>query len=470
MKFSVLTDQGIREIHNAALGLLEAIGMDIAGDEPRRVLLDAGAKERDGRICIGSELVEQALRQVPENGFEMVGRDGTRRFRVEPGSCRFRPAGGLPFVYDIKSRQRRQATMEDVARIAKVVDALDEIDVANCAASPADIGVGIRNVRRFVSAITYSTKPTDITASGPDEVALVAEIAQIIRGSQEALKGEPLVFVYVSPTSPLRLSEQEALATMECARRGLPLATLSCPTLAATAPVTVAGGVAQEWAEELAQIVLAYAVHPGLPIMACNRIFPADMRTGSSLAEASTTGLAAAAFTEVAAFFGLPSNSWGFASASHLPDLQAGAERMMATMMAALAGPAVISGAGTLGSALVTSPEQLVLDNEIAATVRTMLQGAPVTRETLAVDWMKEGVREGTFLASEHTIAALRSGKLPMADLFTSEPYDTWMSSGKELIDRAHDRVEEILATHEIPELDSTTVKEIEKALSAAGA
>ena len=470
MKLNLLSRTGVTRIYSTALALLESTGMDIAGDEPRHLLLDVGAKERHDRICIGADLVEMALENIPDNGFEMAGRDGQRRCRISPGACLVRPAGGPPFVYDSATQQRRPATMDDARRIATVVDALDDIHVANCAASPADAGAGIRNVRRFVTALKHSTKPTDITASGPDEVAAVAEICLLFRETQEALERDPLAAVYVSPTSPMRLSENEALATIECARRGLPLNMLPCPTLAATAPITIAGAVAQEWAEQLCQLVLAYAIRPGLPVVACNRIFPADMHRGTSVGTGLPTGMAAAAFVEVATALGLPSNSWGFASASHVPDLQAGAERMLGALLAALAGCSVISGAGSLSSALVTSPEQMVIDSEIAGIVRHAAAGVQTTEETLATEFLEEGVLAGTFLASEHTLQQLHAGNIWMPDLFTEEPYEIWTEHGQELLDRARDRVSTILDTHQAPPLDSATEAEIERILSAAGA
>ncbi len=468
MQFKMLGDEDIGKIHETALVILESIGMQVAGDEARGILLSAGAQEKNGRLLLDSRLIEQALSSVPQNGFEVAGRDRKVRYRIAPGTVRFRPAGGLPFVYDTVSKRRRPATLEDGRAIARLIDGLEDIDVANCAASPAEIGVGIHNVRRFAIAIEESIKPADITASGPDEVRTVAEIARLFRRDDKDLRDAPPVVVYVSPTSPMRLSEQEALATIECARQGLPLAPLSCPSLAATAPVTVAGAVAQEWAEELFQIVLAYAVRPGLPVVACNRINPVDMRRGNTVFYGAAPALSAAAFTEVARRFGLPANSWGFSSASHLPDLQAGAERMLGALVAALPGTAVISGAGALSSALITSAEQLVVDNEIAGLVRQTLQGVEVSSESLASEYLEDGIAEGTFLTSEHTLRMLQSGKLSMPEVFTLEPYETWAENPAELFDRAKSRVDQILGARQAP--DPKLSQEIERILAAVGA
>ena len=467
MLFRVLDETAIREIHGTALMMLETIGMDIAGTRPRQVLLDAGAREQDGRILIGSALVDHALSQVPRQGFELVGRDPHRRLRLAPGRVSFRPAGGPPFTIDYPSGKRRFATLKDAERMVRLMDALDGIDITNSAVSPPHVGVGIQNVHRFVNAVKHSTKPTDIAVSSADEVAAIHDTAVIIKGSREALRREPLVMVYVSPTSPMRLSEDEGLAVMECAARGTPLALLSCPTLAATAPATMAGGLAQQWAEELALMVLAYGICPGLPVMACSRINPVDMRSGTTILSGAATGLMTAAFAELAASFRLPCNGWGFSSSSHSPDLQAGAERATGALLAALSGTSVVSGAGTLGNALITTAEQLVIDNEIIGMVKHACEGMEVTAETLAHECLAEGVREGTFLTSPHTVDHLRSGSMWMADLFFTAPYETWIREGKDLLGRAGARLEEILARHEVPPLERDPAREIEALLQS---
>lgn len=470
MRFSVLDEGGIRGIHDTAVDMLASIGMEMEGEGPRQVLLDAGAREKDGRLLIGGDLVEAALAQVPPGGLEVAGRDPARRVRMAPGEINFRPSGGHPFIVDYPSAKPRSATMQDAEKLARLADALDGIDIVNVAVSPEDIGVGIRNVRRFVHAIRFSTKPTDITASSPEEVAAVHEISVVVRGSREALDREPLVVVYVSPISPMRLSESEALATMECAERGLPLALLSCPTLGVTSPITIAGGVAQEWAEELAQLVLAYAVRPGLPVVACSRLNPADMRRAGVAFTGAAAGLATAALAEVATSFHLPANGWGFASASHTSDLQAGAERMLGTLQAAFAGTSVISGAGALGNALIATPEQLVIDNELIGMVRDAVRGVEVSPHTLAHGHLAEGVSEGTYMTSDHTVQCLRSGELWMADLFSTASYESWLQEGTDLVSSASARVRELLAAHEPAPMDPAQLAEIEAILEAAGA
>ena len=129
----------------------------------------------------------------------------------------------------------------------------------------------------------------------------------------------------------------------------------------------------------------------------------------------------------------------------------------------------IISGAGTLGNALVSTAEQLVIDNEIIGILRDLCKGVSVTPDTLTRDYLAEGVREGTFLTSQHTLDHLRSGQMWMADLFCSEPYEIWAGKKTDLIDRASARVSEILSSHEVAPLDAAKNKEIEAICAVFG-
>ena len=142
--------------------------------------------------------------------------------------------------------------------------------------------------------------------------------------------------------------------------------------------------------------------------------------------------------------------------------MQAGAERFANAVTAVMAGVSVISGVGSLGNALISTPEQLVIDNEIIGILQDLRKGVTVTPQTLAHDYLAEGVGEGTFLASQHTLDHLRSGQMWMPDLFCCEPYESWAKKETDLIGRATARVSDILANHEVAPLDAAKDKEIE--------
>jgi trimethylamine--corrinoid protein Co-methyltransferase len=190
----------------------------------------------------------------------------------------------------------------------------------------------------------------------------------------------------VSPVSPLGFPNDCASAIIEIACNGIPFAPLPCPTAGTTAPFSIAGAVAQQNAELLASIVLAQLVRPGLPIIYCGRLAMMEPRTGISVWGGVELGLASAATVQVGHRYGLPVNVYGFSTNSHNLDIQNGYERSLNAIIPALAGADELSGIGEMEAGIMGSFAQIVCDNEIAASVRRILNIFQISDDSLAVD------------------------------------------------------------------------------------
>ena len=136
----------------------------------------------------------------------------------------------------------------------------------------------------------------------------------------------------LSPVSPLTFPDHEAEAILEIARLGITFGPLPCPTAGTTAPITIAGAVAQQNAEILAALVLAQLVRPGLPIIYCGRLAMMEPRTGLSVWGGVELGIASAITVQVGHHYGLPVNVYGFSTNAHNLDAQ---ERELDQLMVA---------------------------------------------------------------------------------------------------------------------------------------
>ena len=68
VRVQILDDRQIKQIHNAALEILERTGIAINSAEARKILLNAGCKRRgDNFITIPSNLVDKALETAPSS-------------------------------------------------------------------------------------------------------------------------------------------------------------------------------------------------------------------------------------------------------------------------------------------------------------------------------------------------------------------------------------------------------------------
>ena len=132
-----------------------------------------------------------------------------------------------------------------------------------------------------------------------------------------------------------------------------------------------------------------------------------------------------------------------------MPDAQAGHEKTLTGMCAAMAGTNLIYGAGMLDSGLIFSYAQLVIDNDIFKMIRKVMQGMQVDDENLAVDIIKSVGPGGDFLLQDHTMKYMRT--LPSAPkLIERNNRENWLAAGgKNLAERAAEKAADVLANHQ---------------------
>jgi trimethylamine--corrinoid protein Co-methyltransferase len=181
-------------------------------------------------------------------------------------------------------------------------------------------------------------------------------------------------------------------------------------------------------------------------------------------------GIASAATVQIGHRYDLPVNVYGFSTNAHTLDIQSGYERTLNAILPALAGADELSGIGEMEAGVMGSYAQMVCDNEIAASVRRVLNGFTVDEDSLAVgviDKVMNGSRN--FLAEQHSIKYLRAGEIMFAQLGERHTFAEWDRSGRKgLAENAQAEAERILAEHEVPPLEDTQENELEKIMGAA--
>jgi trimethylamine--corrinoid protein Co-methyltransferase len=151
-------------------------------------------------------------------------------------------------------------------------------------------------------------------------------------------------------------------------------------------------------------------------------------------------------------------------------DVQLGYGKGMGAMIVALSGGHLVHLHGSIYGELTWSPLQAIVDDDIAGMVGRALQGVPVDHATLALDLINEvGPIPGHYLAKAHTREWWpREQYVPkVADLL---PPAEWEQSGKTgILDHAKERMEEIMATHQVdPPLSQGQEEDLERILEEA--
>ena len=148
-------------------------------------------------------------------------------------------------------------------------------------------------------------------------------------------------------------------------------------------------------------------------------------------------------------------------------DAQAGHEKTLTGLLAALAGVNVVYGLGMLESGVTIDFGQLVMDNEFAGMIKHVLHGIPVDDENLAVDVIHDVGPLKDFLAQKHTLKHMNTQSQPT--LIDRRRRSKWQElGGTDMYERASARAREILETHEPDPLPQDVLETIRSIVDGA--
>jgi trimethylamine--corrinoid protein Co-methyltransferase len=276
-------------------------------------------------------------------------------------------------------------------------------------------------------------------------------MAEMIAGGAAALDRRPIIsFSACWTVSPLRYAEETVTILDRLIAHRLPVVISSAPQSGATSPAALAGTLVQITAEQLSGVVYVNLLNSGHPlIMGCVPA-QADLRTGAFTGGSGEFALLNAACAQIAQHLQLPLYNSSGISDSKVPDAQAGAEKGVTGLAAALAGANYIHhSAGFLESLLTVAYEQYVIDNDINGVVMRMLRGIEVSDETLSLDVIDEVCKgPGHFLGHPQTLKLMNSEYL-YPRLMDRDTRDDWEGKGaKDIRQAAREAAARILTEH----------------------
>ena len=461
--FCVFEPEEIESIHHATLRVLMECGVILTHPGGRQLLQEYGAIVANRFVRFPPEMIERAISTASKK-VALRGRNGVIQ-TLGDGHLHWHNLGGAREIYDHRIKQRRLAVIQDLTDATRLLDAIESATTVTPLFTPTDVPGSLMSLAMYRHTLPYTTKPVQ----GPG-VQNATEVTYAIRMAEVLGPPKQMLSLSVSPVSPLTFPDDAVEAIIAIARNGIPFAPLPCPTAGTTAPFTLAGALVQQNAEVLASLVLAQCVQPGLPIVYCGRLAMMEPRTAISVWGGVELGLVSAATVQIGHRYGLPVNVYGFSTNAHSFDLQNGYERAINAILPALAGADELSGIGEMEAGVSSSLAQIVVDDEIAASVQRARAGIAADENSLAVEVILS-VMKGShnFLAQKHTREAMRRGEILFTKLADRNPWEVWEREGKlELADRAMARVEQILATQPVTPLDIDQERTLDEILNAA--
>jgi len=459
--FPRLTEDQFRRMHEASLGILERVGVRLYFEEAVELLRKAGGRVEDGnRVYVPARLVEEMLLSVPKE-VTLYDRRGKPAISLGGDCSYYGPGSDCLNIIDHRSGERRKPTVQDVADGAVICDRLPNIDFVMSMMLPADVDGTLADRYQMEAMLAHTTKPIIYVTYEMTGCRDAVEMAEAVMGGEEALRRTPNVACYINAVSGLRHNKEALEKLLFLASKNLPSIYIPASTAAITSPVTPAGSAALDFAGVLVGLVLSQLKREGAPVIASG-MAPGgtfDMKTlVTSYCEPERT-----ITTALSRHYGLPMFAIAGASEAKVFDQQAAAEAAVSLVVESLAGSNLIHDLGYLESGLTFSFAQLLLGNEVVSWIKAFAKGYEVNDETLALDVIAELGPEGDFLNSPHTLKHYRERWYP--DLFERMTFESWRAKGgKNLAERAKEKIDAILAEHKpepLPEKTREKLREI---------
>ena len=463
---AVFTDEQVRTLHHATMEILETTGIKVESEEALEIFSGAGAKVdysgAHGIVKISPDIIEKCIRSAPGR-VVYHGRDAKYDFIAEPTKVGFSTFGECVQIIDPITRQLRSTTKEDLGKITRVCDRLDEIVLVERPVGSLEQFAATQALHNYEAMVSNTGKHIFLGFYSGENTKRIAQMAAACVGGDENFRKRTPVTAFVCPTSPLVLVKMCCDVIIQSARLGIGVAPISMVLSGTTSPVTLAGSIVLHNAEVLSAIVLAQLTTPGIPCTYASMSTVTDLRTAVPATASPEHGLISAGLTQLAKMYQLPCWVGGGVSDSKLPDAQAAYDFSLPATVAALSGPNIVYGAGALESGLTFDYAKLIMDCEQIGRIQHMLKGIPVNQNTLAMDIIKEIGPGGEFLTHSHTYDNMRSISKP--DLFDRRNRSGWMdkTAGKDLTERAYERALEIISSHEPPPLPKGAVETMQK-------
>jgi len=290
------------------------------------------------------------------------------------------------------------------------------------------------------------------------------EVLQTVFGTRETIRRTHPVSYVLCPQSPLVIDEHYTDAYLELAGWNIPVAVMPMPLMGATAPASLIATVIIANCEVLATLCLVQAAEAGVPIIYAPVSALMDPRTGMLKSDAVEGGLLGAATTEMGRYYGLPVETSGSGTGQFVPNIQSGYDRGLSALAAVLSWPDILVGAGLVGSAMILSLEQMLIDAEIFRICRQAHRGVVCGDEKWLDDVIDQVGPGGHFLDQPTTTNAVRSHEWYINQLGVNASWEKWEADGRpDVISEARGAVDRILAEHRPLPFDEEADRELDR-------
>ncbi len=426
---SVLSDDEVEKLHDNALKLLEDPGMRIENEDALKALDARGAKvDLQAQIVrFPRELVEETIKIARDEEKDRFSCGNTTidapnaltmswhtPFYERTPEVRISLGGGCPQYYDHEKKDRRIATADDFLRMVHLAEGITEIVTVGNAVHYIKETDGTEVAPKMVAILgagavaMHSSKPGCTAIIDRRQLEYLVEIGTIVRGSADEYIKRPILVNIHDTQAPLRITRPEAAIMVEMARRKLSVFILPMPLIGIAGPVYPIANSIIGAAEILGAWTMTKAVRVDTPVEAGIISGALNPKTGAACFSGPESVLQDLAVAQLfRQKYGTRCGTGpGFIDAP-IPGSLSIYERMLKSLPSSLSGEPLFN-AGILGGGVVFSPEQLMIDIDIAYSQYYLGKGIGGKNFDDSLALIRERGIGGLFVDTDHTAEHFR--------------------------------------------------------------
>ncbi|MHB1296522.1 MAG: trimethylamine methyltransferase family protein [Anaerolineae bacterium] len=472
----LFSEDELERLHQASLDILADPGMKILAPSLLRALREAGAQVDEARSVVRfpRELVERSLegirREIQAGRKQKILNGVVASKSAWPVQAKF--SGACIEYWDWEAQAIRPPTRRDLVDLVRLGQALPEVaTVGNPVTYLAEddgtpVDPRMQRVKTAALIARYTTKAGPTEVWNTTELRYQMALGELVRGSREAYLAEPCFVTAKETISPLTLDADAGEVLLALAREGLPATIIPMPITGASAPMSLAANIALGNAEIIGVMAAVRAACPDAVVGGGIISGILDMATGQAVYAAPEAVLQDVGTAELhERRYGFDFGIGGYTDAKY-PGAQSVLEKLERFWMIARTGR-VNFPVGLINYGRAFSPEQALVDIEIAHMVEQVSRGIEVSADTLCLEDIRAVGIGGTFLGEERTLTEMRRAVWYPRIMDRASSLGLSQDKARDMLDAAAARKQAVLAKAGY-EIDADRSREIDKILQAA--
>jgi trimethylamine--corrinoid protein Co-methyltransferase len=339
--YKPLGDRDIERIHDAALHVLETLGIGDPIPEILEYALPKGCTlGDDGRLRFPRSLVEDMI-AISAKEYVLHAPDPAFDHEIKDERVIMTTSGEAVRILDYETQRYRPTTLVDLYDAARLADRMEHIHNYGQPFIAADWShdVYTHDMNIGYAALAGTRKAFALGIAVADHIDPLIRMFDLYAGHEGAFLERPFCTFGGCPiVSPLRFGKENAEVLVKVAKLGLTGDVAIAAQAGATAPAALAGALVQTFAETLACLTVMNLIRPGSVMNFGMWPFISDLRTGAFSGGSGEEALVIAAMTQLANHYGFITSAPSGMTDAKTMDAQAGYEKAITTLSAALAG------------------------------------------------------------------------------------------------------------------------------------